>query len=245
MMGTIHSKLKETLLNLSKKCASCRLEKPIDEFYFGKTRGVRKKEYFHSYCKPCIALKQKAYLSSSRGQETKKRYYSYLKESGKIKEHNRLAFLKKKKKMLEEPEYARRVRDKDSFYRKLPHYQEKRRSANLKRLEKPEMRLHNNTARLVRYSLKEAKGKCHTEDLLGYSMVVLKKHIENQFDDKMSWDNYGSYWHIDHIKPRNWPNISFEEVWALENLRPLEAKANIAKADSWEYAPNVFISCQK
>ena len=190
-------------------------------------------------------LKNRTYLSTKAGKNKAKSYRSYLRESGKTKEYNRLALLKKKKKMLEDLKYAQKVREKDNSYRKLPRYQEKRRIANLKRLEKPEVRLHNNVARLVRYSLKEAKGKCRTEDLLGYSMVTLKKHIENQFNEKMSWDNYGSYWHIDHIIPRSWPNISFEEVWALENLRPLEAKANIAKADSWEYAPNVFISCRK
>ena len=28
----------------------------------------------------------------------------------------------------------------------------------------------------------------------------LKEHIEKQFVDGMSWDNWGE-WHIDHIKP--------------------------------------------
>ena len=165
--------------------------------------------------------------------------------SEKIREYNHSALLKKRKRMAEDPEYARKVRDKDNDYRKLPKYQEKRRIANLKRLEKPEARLHNNVARLLRYSLNEAKGKCRTEELLGYTVGVLKEHIEKQFDENMSWDNYGKYWHIDHIKPRSFPNVSFSEIWSLENLRPLEAKENIRKWASLEWQPGVFISFLK
>jgi hypothetical protein len=64
----------------------------------------------------------------------------------------------------------------------------------------------------------------HTIDLLGYSALELKQHIESLFTEGMSWDNYGE-WHIDHIKGIvNWetntpPNI----VNALSNLRPMWA----------------------
>ena len=64
----------------------------------------------------------------------------------------------------------------------------------------------------------------HTIDLLGYSALDLKNHIQNIFTDGMSWDNYGE-WHIDHIKrvcefdKDTHPSI----VNALPNLRPLWA----------------------
>jgi 5-methylcytosine-specific restriction endonuclease McrA len=52
----------------------------------------------------------------------------------------------------------------------------------------------------------------------------------------MNWDNYGKYWHIDHIIPvsffeirdRNDPNI--KQCWSLQNLRPLSAKENLQKS---------------
>ena len=62
----------------------------------------------------------------------------------------------------------------------------------------------------------------NTYELLGYSALELKEHIEYLFTDGMSWDNYGE-WHIDHITPMSWftsdtpPSI----VNSLSNLKPM------------------------
>ena len=53
----------------------------------------------------------------------------------------------------------------------------------------------------------------------------------------MSWENYGSYWQINHIYPQSkLPYTSMEEenfkiCWALSNLRPLEKITNIRKGN--------------
>ena len=62
----------------------------------------------------------------------------------------------------------------------------------------------------------------HTIDMLGYSALELKYHIENQFQPGMNWKNYGD-WHIDHIKGViNFdPQTDVKIVCALDNLRPL------------------------
>lgn len=38
------------------------------------------------------------------------------------------------------------------------------------------------------------------EDILGCSLEDFKEYISNQFQDGMSWDNWGE-WHLDHITP--------------------------------------------
>jgi len=92
-------------------------------------------------------------------------------------------------------------------------------------------RLRFNFSSLLRYHIK--KGGNKTFDIVGYTINQLKQHLEQQFDSKMNWDNYGSYWHIDHIKPASSFNqkndIEFKECWSLENLQPLEAKENMRK----------------
>ena len=68
-------------------------------------------------------------------------------------------------------------------------------------------------------------------------MVELKEHLESLFDSNMSWENYGSYWEIDHIKPLSSFDITdisdedFKIAWGLANLQPLEKTLNRQKSN--------------
>ena len=69
---------------------------------------------------------------------------------------------------------------------------------------------------------------------MGCSIESLISHLESQFKDGMSWDNYGYYgWHIDHIIPLS--SVSSEdEVYKLchyTNLQPLWAEDNLKKSN--------------
>lgn len=78
----------------------------------------------------------------------------------------------------------------------------------------------------------DALGKFVTR--FGYTGAQLRAHLERQFTRGMSWGNYGE-WHVDHILPLASFNLSsagdadFKAAWALTNLRPMWAKANISK----------------
>lgn len=87
--------------------------------------------------------------------------------------------------------------------------------------------LNNSLKRLGKS--KESK----TINLLGYSAIQLKIHIESLFTEGMSWDNYGQ-WHIDHIKPVSKfdPDTPMNIVNALSNLQPLWGSDNIRKSDN-------------
>jgi len=99
----------------------------------------------------------------------------------------------------------------------------------------PKHRLDHNIRWLIADGLKRQKGGLGWEKLVGYTLKDLVEHLEKQFDDKMTWENYGSYWWIDHIKPRSLfqyeiaEDVEFKKCWALTNLQPLERIANIAK----------------
>jgi hypothetical protein len=76
-----------------------------------------------------------------------------------------------------------------------------------------------------------------TEEYIGCTIEFLKEHIEKQFKDQMTWENYGSYWHIDHIIPLGLATTESELMQLLHytNLQPLEASANILKAMKLDY----------
>ena len=77
-----------------------------------------------------------------------------------------------------------------------------------------------------------AKRNDRTHLILGYSAVELIAHLEQKFQEGMSWDNYGD-WHIDHIKPIqafvDEGNFNPREINALSNLQPLWAEDNLSK----------------
>lgn len=69
---------------------------------------------------------------------------------------------------------------------------------------------------------------------LGCSIEELKKYLEDQFQEGMTWDNWGrNGWHIDHIKPLAKYNLEdkeeFKEACNYKNLQPLWAKDNLSK----------------
>jgi hypothetical protein len=72
--------------------------------------------------------------------------------------------------------------------------------------------------------------------MVGYSAEQLKEHLEKQFNDGMSWENYGE-WHIDHIKPissfefDSSDDEQFKVCWSLDNLQPMWGIENIKKGN--------------
>lgn len=77
-----------------------------------------------------------------------------------------------------------------------------------------------------------------TPDLLGCTVEEFKRHLENQFVDGMSWDNYGKKgWEIDHIKPLAAFDLTdveqVKDASHFSNLQPLWISDNREKADKY------------
>jgi hypothetical protein len=73
-----------------------------------------------------------------------------------------------------------------------------------------------------------------TFDVIGCTPQQLKEYIQFQFQDDMSWENYGYHgWHIDHIIPLSSAKTE-EEIYQLchyTNLQPLWAEDNLKKSN--------------
>ena len=130
--------------------------------------------------------------------------------------------------LLKKSEYAKNNRPKINARKSV--YEKQRRVAD------PLYRLTRNTRKMVsRYML---NGKCmRTQEIIGCTYDELKLHIEQQFTEGMTWENYGiNGWHVDHIKPLAMASTE-EEIIASNhytNLQPLWCLDNLSKGATFE-----------
>jgi len=72
-----------------------------------------------------------------------------------------------------------------------------------------------------------------TLNLLNVSVDYFKKWLEFQWTPEMSWENYGIYWDIDHVKPCSSFDLKDEqqvrECFHWSNMQPLEKRKNYIK----------------
>jgi hypothetical protein len=97
----------------------------------------------------------------------------------------------------------------------------------------PTFRVIHNTRVRINKALKLNLKYSSTEELLGCTIQEYKLYLEQQFTSEMNWDNYGSYWEIDHIIPCASFNLyNLEEqnkCFIFTNTRPLTKLENQIK----------------
>jgi hypothetical protein len=103
-----------------------------------------------------------------------------------------------------------------------------------KRQTDPLYKLRQNIRCLIRTSMKNNgfSKRSKTYCILECSFEEFKTHIQQQFKDGMSWENYGK-WEYDHITPVSWA-ITEDEIVKLNhysNLQPLWREENNAKSN--------------
>ncbi|MDB4378204.1 HNH endonuclease [bacterium] len=79
--------------------------------------------------------------------------------------------------------------------------------------------------RVYKLMLKEYQSQ-ETLELIGCSRKEFMSHLENQFTDKMNWENYGDYWEVDHILP-----LSKGGTIHWSNSQPLTVSENRKKSN--------------
>jgi len=118
-------------------------------------------------------------------------------------------------------------------WRQIKRDYEKNRKSN-----DPLYKLISNFRTAIYQVLKEnnVKKNGHYFDILKYTPQQLIEHLEKQFNDEMTWDNYG-LWHVDHKHPISLYNIKeigddeFLKCWSLDNLQPMWGSENIKKSN--------------
>lgn len=217
-----------------KVCSCCQQEKDISEFH--KDRTAKDGHSYH--CKEC-AVKR----SQKRYQEKK----DYISEISKARYELKKDEIKKKVKEWCQKNPEKRFKIHRRWYeankeeKKVKdriRVQSKRKEINenirIKRLTDPHFKISSAIAKGIYKSLTRGKNGYHWENLVGYTIQDLMKHLEKQFKQGMSWENYGE-WHIDHKTPlrvfnfHSFNDLDFKRAWALSNLQPMWGKDNMSK----------------
>lgn len=214
----------------TKICSKCKIEKDTCEFSTFYSKELSRLR-IHSYCKDCINNSSKIRYENNKEniKIKKKEFYHKNKES----ELNRrkLHYAKnREKELLRMKEY--RENNKQYFQEHRKKYQKN--YENNRYENDLEYKLSKNIRRRVSLFLQSNNiSKTNkTFDIVGCAPQQLKEHLQSQFKDNMSWDNYGYYgWHIDHIIPLSSAKTE-EEIYKLchyTNLQPLWGEENIKK----------------
>jgi hypothetical protein len=96
--------------------------------------------------------------------------------------------------------------------------------------------LRSRLAKMVRAGI---GGKAHLNSkTIGCNAHDLCRWLERQFVEGMTWENYGTHWHIDHIVPLSHFDLTNPEHTMranhYTNLRPLEAFKNMSRGNRIE-----------
>lgn len=195
-----------------KECSNCKEKKPYSDFHKHKSNndGLAYK------CKDCI----------------KSTYEEKNKDSIEAK-NKKIAQNAERRKTAEYIE-ARRKRHRASDRRRI---KARREYSRKKRSSDPLYKLGITIRGRIHKAIKKNSKSSSTRDLLGCSIKHVRKHLESQFKDGMTWNNHGiNGWHIDHIIPCASFDLSDplqqKKCFHYTNLQPLWAIENLIKSNN-------------
>lgn len=213
-----------------KRCIKCDIEKEITEF----SKSPKCQFGVTSICNICFRLINKKFYQKNRKRILKKKNAYYLLHQTKIQK------------------YSKDYREKHIDHYKQLHknrYQQNKIRINLQANQYQKLRnktdlsfkiLKNLRSRLNQ-GLHGINKSQRTLELLGCSVKFLRQHLESQFKEGMSWENYGrgwgnngmKEWQIDHIIPCYKFNLTDpkqqEQCFHYTNLQPMWATINFKK----------------
>lgn len=219
-------------------CKECNIKKHLSEFYKDKTykNGVKSK------CKLCVKNLNKIYYQDNKVEhnDRMKKYRmdnpDYLKEYY-LNNPTKLEIKKIRDKIYSKKRYIndpQLIREKQNEYyhdkcKNDPLYWEKRKDyMNVKYHDNIEFRLQQIIRSRIYQGIQKYDYKNENSSIeeLGCDIKSYVVYLEKQFDVNMNWDNYGTYWEIDHTIP-----ISKGGGFHYTNTTPMEITENRKKSN--------------
>lgn len=231
--------------NTTKVCRICKIEK--DLYCYGKCK--RNKDGLKSACKECRNLQNRDYVKRNpekakaswtadnrKSRERKAKWYQnipkeerqrkgrqhYLENIERYKNGSSNYYKKNKKKCL----------SANKKYRSKPENKKRKCEMHKKRMQSdPDYRLRCVVGSRVRKAIKQ--NDYTFDELIGCSTKEFRLHLESLMSKCMSWSNYGTFWHVDHVMPLSAvdlnDNACLLSVANWRNCVPLKKKENLSK----------------
>jgi len=184
---------------------------------------IRENKKSYTVCKTCQSNQQKDYRSRNKEKviESRKKYYEKNKE--KISEYYQEHYKINKDTYMENNRKWRQE-NRDEINKKA----NKRFQTNIS------ARLKKNCRSRIWAAIK-GHSLCSMK-LIDCTIPFFKEWLKSNFKDGMTFQNYGSYWHVDHVIPCSKFDMKDEtditNCFRWTNLQPLEAKLNMSKHDN-------------
>ena len=210
-----------------KKCSSCKLDKETI-FYYKSKKG---KDGYREKCIECSKYdRENVPINKERNERFIK---DQVKECSGCKEEKPFS------------EFTPDVHCKFGLKSKCKAciYNVKKTYVKAKKATDPIYKLECNLRSRLRNAIDQKRNggavkSARTRELLGADMPIVFSHIELQFQEGMTWQNYGK-WHVDHILPCASFDLSKPEeqfkCFNYKNLQPLWAVDNLRKHAKLNY----------
>lgn len=197
-----------------KECANCKVIKPLNEY----RKYTDKENSYAKTCKECLNERDKIRKKNLR----QKKIETTMVKCEKCKEEKALKDFAKLKKFY-------KIKICLSCY---PKFLKEQKNEWCKNETKSNInyRLKKSLATRLRTVLVKNDS---TINYIGCNIQYLRKWFEYNFTKDMNWDNYGSYWSIDHIIPVCKFDLTIEDekfkCWNWSNMVPVTIKYNSSK----------------
>lgn len=211
-----------------KTCSRCKQSKQAEDF----NRSAKGSLGLHGHCRDCQkTCRAEWYRANLERERAKASDFSKSKRG-----------IESRRKRYREDQAFREAHLSKNRERRRSHAARKK--ANMARaiwMENEAKRISCAIRARTRKALLGISKAASTMTMLGCSSEELKAHLESQFLDGMSWDNYGYYgWHIDHIRPCASFDLTKQEhqmeCFHYKNLRPAWRFDNQSKGAKYKKA---------